>query len=73
VRSSAVTVAGLPRLTSVNTPHQVTRCHMPSVVVLDVAGSNRSLHALAPAPSYSSEIQQPVRTTAALGKHPRTR
>jgi hypothetical protein len=23
--------------------------------------------------AYSSEVQQPIRTTAALGKHPRTR
>jgi hypothetical protein len=43
VRSDTATVAGPPRLTSVNTHHQVARCSMTSVVVLDVEDSNRSL------------------------------
>lgn len=44
--------------------------------VLDVVGSNRSLETslapVAPVAAYSSEIQQPVRATAALGRHPHT-
>jgi hypothetical protein len=45
---------------------------MPSVVVLDVVGSNRSLASPAPVAAYSSEIQQPIRAAATLGRrqHP---
>jgi hypothetical protein len=69
VRSYAVTLVGPLLLTSVNTRHLVTRCVMPCVVVLDVVGSNRSPASLAPVAAYSSEIQQPMRTTAILGRH----
>ena len=69
MRSYAVTLVGPLLLTSVNTRHLVTRCVMPCVVVLDVVGSNRSPASLAPVAAYSSEIQQPMRTTAILGRH----
>jgi hypothetical protein len=72
VRPDAVAVAGPLLLNSVNTRHQVTRCGMPCVVVLDVVGSNRSLASPAPVAAYSSEIQQPIRAAATLGRrqHP---
>ena len=59
VRSDTVTVAGPPLLTSVNTRHQVIRCSMPCVVVLDVVSSNPITH-----PHQKCRSEASAKTTA---------